>query len=109
MRLSTKLMAGLCGAAGSLIVGGAISSAAPEDAIINSTCTYPQVMAALNAQSPEQARTLSSNLAANAWLQSLIASPPEQRQQMVNQVRNVPEVQQYGPLIGKVAATCNNF
>jgi hemophore-related protein len=44
-----------------------------------------------------------------AWLQQLIASPTDQRRQMVQQAQSVPAVQQYEVLILQVANTCNNF
>ena len=94
----------------SLIAGGGIAAAAPDvNAIANSTCTYAQVMAALTAQSPDAANQLSSNPAATAWLQRLVASPPDQRQQMIAQVQSLPALQQYNGLISQVAHTCNNY
>jgi hemophore-related protein len=106
----TRLVVGMFGAASSLIVGSGIASAAPDiDAIANSTCTYPQVMAALNAQSPGTAKKISSNPMATAWLQQLVASAPDQRRQMIAQYQNFPEVQQYSGVISGVAGTCNNF
>jgi hemophore-related protein len=98
------------GAASALIVGSGVASAGPDvNAIVNSTCSYPQVMAALNAQSPAAARQISSNPMANAWLQQLVASPPDQRRAMIAQYQNVPAVQQYSGVISGVTATCNNF
>jgi hemophore-related protein len=110
MRLMTKLVAGSCGLAFALTTGAGIASAQPDvSPIINSTCTYPQVMAALNAQSPDMANQISSNPMATAWLQQLVASPPAGRRQMVQQAQGVPAVQQYTGLIFQVAGTCNNF
>jgi hemophore-related protein len=77
--------------------------------IVNSTCSYPQVMAALNAQSPATANQLSANPLAVAWLQQLVASPPDGRTQMVQQAQGVPAIQQYTPLIMQVANSCNNY
>ena len=78
MRSTTKLVVAIGGLALSLTAGAGIASAAPDvSAIVNSTCTYPQVMAALNAQSPQMAKQISGNPAANAWLQALINSGPE--------------------------------
>ncbi|WP_435405538.1 hemophore-related protein [Mycolicibacterium komossense] len=108
--MTTKLVASLCGAAATLIVGGGLASATPDtNAIVNSTCSYPQVMAALNAQDPAVAAKVSSNPLATAWLQQLVAAPPPQRQVMVDQAAGVPEVQQYSGLIGQVATSCNNY
>ena len=110
MPLTSRLTIGFGGLLLSLVVGGGIASAAPDvNAIVNSTCTYPQVMAALNAQSPDAANQLSSNPAATAWLQRLVASPPDQRQQMIAQVQSLPALQQYNGLISQVAHTCNNY
>jgi hemophore-related protein len=110
MRATNKLIAGLCGVAASIVVGSGIASAAPNiDAIVNSTCTYPQVIAALDAQSPETAGELQSNGLATAWLQSLVAAPPDQRRQMIAQVQGIPQLQAYGPVIGQVAASCSKY
>jgi hemophore-related protein len=93
-----------------LSAGGGIASARPDvEAIVNSTCTYPQVMAALNVQSPDAANKITSNPMANGWLQSLIAAPPEQRRTMLQQAQGVPEVQQNAGLINQVTNTCNNY
>jgi hemophore-related protein len=109
--LSTmKLVVALGGVALSLTAGSGMASAEPDvNPIINSTCTYPQVMAALNDQSPELADQLSSTPAANAWLQGLIAASPDQRKIMVAQAQAMPGVQQYTPVILQVANTCNNY
>ena len=66
-------------------------------------------MAALTAESPDAANQVSSNPIANAWLQRLVASPPEGRRQMVQQAQGVPALQQYTGLIFQVAGTCNNY
>jgi hemophore-related protein len=110
MPFTAKVLAGAAGFLLPLIAGSGIAGAAPDtSAIVNSTCTYPQVTAALNAQSPDAARELESNPMATAWLQQLVASPPEQRQQMVEQAQDLPAVQEYSGLIAQVVNTCNNF
>jgi hemophore-related protein len=110
MALTTKLAAGLGGLAMALMAGSGIASAAPGDeAIVNSTCTYPQVMAALNAQDPAAAGQVNANPMATGWLQSLVAAPPAKRQQMIDSVRGIPQVQQNVGLISSVASSCNNY
>ncbi|HEX2286769.1 MAG TPA: hemophore-related protein [Mycobacterium sp.] len=110
MHLKTKILAASGGLVLSLTAGAGIASAQPDvSPIINSTCTYPQVMAALEAESPDVANQLSATPAATAWLRTLIDSPPAQRQQMVKQAQSIPAVQQYTPLILQVANTCNNY
>ncbi|HJT95008.1 MAG TPA: hemophore-related protein [Mycobacterium sp.] len=107
---TTKLVAAVGGLGLAFTTGIGIASAEPDvTPIINSTCTYPQVMAALNAQSPELAGQLSETPLATAWLQQLIASPPDGRRAMVAQAQRVPAVQQYTPVIIQVANTCNGF
>jgi hemophore-related protein len=110
MTLTTKLVAGLCGVATSMIVGTGVASASPDmGSIVNSTCSYPQVIAALNSENPGVAAQVTGNPLATAWLQQLVAAPPPQRQVMVNQAAAVPDVQRYSGLIGQVASTCNNY
>src|SRR5262245_35235208 len=110
MRSTTKLVVAIGGLALSLTAGAGVASAAPDvSAIINSTCNYDQVMAALNAQSPQMAKQISSNPAANAWLQQLINSGPDGRAQMVEQAQQYPAVMAYQKLIMNVATTCNSF
>jgi hemophore-related protein len=107
---STKLVVAVSGLALAFTTGIGIASAEPDvTPIINSTCTYPQVMAALNAQSPDLANQLSKTPAANGWLKSLIAASPDQRRVMVAQAQAMPGVQQYTPVIIQVANTCNSF
>jgi hemophore-related protein len=110
MLSTTKLIVASGGLALSLTAGAGIASAGPDvSPIINSTCTYPQVVAALNAQDSGLAQQLSQTPAATGWLQALIGAPPEQRKKMVAQAQAIPAVQQYTPVIIAVANTCNNF
>jgi hypothetical protein len=83
----TKWAVAVAGLTLSLSAGAGIASAQPDaSAIVNSTCTYPQVMAALNDQNPGVANELNANPIATGWLQGLVAAPPGQRAQMVQQV-----------------------
>jgi hemophore-related protein len=110
MLLKAKLVVVSAGVALSLSTGAGIASAQPDtSAIVNSTCTYPQVMAALNDQNPGLAAELNAEPAAAGWLQSLVAAPPPQRALMVQQVQGLPELQPYMPVIIQVANTCNNY
>lgn len=110
MRSTTKLVAATGGLALLLTAGAGVAAAQPvDDAIVNSTCSYSQVIAALNAQSPDLAQQFEETPAATGWLKSLIAAPAEQRRVMVAQARAFPGVQQYTGVITQVANTCNNF
>ena len=107
----TKLVVTACaGLALSLSAGAGVASATPDaSAIINSTCTYPQVTAALDDQSPETANELTANPLAAGWLQGLVGAPPDQRAQMIQQVQGIPALQSYMPVIFQVADTCNDY
>ncbi|MCV7279227.1 hemophore-related protein [Mycolicibacterium flavescens] len=110
MRTTTKLAVASGGLAVLLTAGAGVASAQPvDDVIVNSTCTYPQTIAALQAQDPKLAQQLQEVPAANGWLKSLIAASPDQRRAMVAQARSFPGVQPYIPVITAVASTCQNF
>lgn len=110
MQSTMKLVVAVSGLSLALSTGAGIASAQPDtSAIINSTCNYSQVMAALNAEDPNMAGQVSSNPALVAGLQNLIASGPEGRRQTVAQWQGVPALQPYIPLISRVANTCNNY
>jgi hemophore-related protein len=110
MSLTTKVIVGCSGVLMSVFASAGIASAAPDvEAIVNSTCTYPQVMAALQAQDPAAASQLSGSPMATGWLQQLVASPPDGRRAMVKQVQAYPQLNGYTALINSVAANCNNF
>jgi hemophore-related protein len=110
MLSKAKLLGAAAGLTLSLIAGAGIASAQPDmSVIVNSTCTYPQVMAALNDQNPGVAGELNANPVATGWLQGLVAAPPDQRAQMVQQVQGIPALQPYIPVIFQVANTCNSY
>jgi hemophore-related protein len=110
----TRLAAVVAGLALSLTVGAGVASADPDlGPIVNTTCSYPQVMGALNAQDPAAAAQINSSPGAQSGLQRFLAAPPSERLEMVQQVESSPRAQQYfGKYVGlvqQVAATCNNY
>jgi hemophore-related protein len=110
MLSTVKLLVASGGVVMALTAGAGIATAQPDvNVIVNSTCTYPQVIAALTAQDRAMAQQVTANPAMVAGLQNLIASPPDERRQMVQQWQNVPALQPYIPLITRVAGTCNKF
>jgi hemophore-related protein len=110
MSLTTKMIVGCSGVLMSVFASAGIASASPDvEAIVNSTCTYPQVMAALQDQDPGAARQLSGSPMATGWLQQLVASPPEGRRAMVAQVQAYPQLGNYTGLINSVAGSCTNY
>ena len=99
----TLMMAGL---AFSLTVGAPIASASPNlDSAVNTTCSYPQVMAALTAQ---DARASQSPTAQSA-LRQFLAAPTAQRQMMAEAIVNYPANAPYLGLLQTAFDTCNNY
>ncbi|BBY38641.1 hypothetical protein MMAN_27750 [Mycobacterium mantenii] len=92
-----------------LTAAAGIASADPADAIINTTCNYGQVIAALNATDPAAAQQLNSSPVAQSYIRNFLASPPAKRQQMAQQIQAMPSAQKYYADINQVAVTCNNF
>jgi len=108
-------------AVGGLTAVAAFSSVAPAsadsmmDALVNTSCSYGQVTAALNAQSPAWASQLRNRPDMQANLQQFLALPADQRQQQIAQQQAAnPQLQamlaaQLGPTIVQVANTCMNY
>ena len=116
--MATLSLARLLAAVGALalllIPGAGVASADPDlSPAINSTCNYSQVMSALNAASPAAAAALSASPTAQAMLRGFLASSPDQRQQIAQELQSRPESQQYFQqyvgVVLQVANTCNNF
>ena len=92
-----------------LATGIGVASAQPDlSPLVNTTCSYPQVIAALNAGSPGAAQTFNGSVLAQAWLRSFLASPPDQRQHMLQGLTGSRAQQYLGPAL-QAAATCNNY
>lgn len=101
-------------AAGSLALplsaGAGFASASPDlGPIINTTCSYSQVHAALVAENPAAAAEFDASPNGPGMLQMFLNSPPTKRQQLAGFVQNSPEAQQYVGTIVQVANTCNNY
>ncbi len=104
----TKLAAAVGGLALSLTTGIAVASADPDlSSVINTTCTYDQAFAALNAIDPEAARALEASTLAQSWLRSFFAAPVDQRQRMVQQTQSIRVARQYAGLITQITSTCH--
>lgn len=53
--------------------------------LVNTTCSYAQITAALTAEAPDLASMLNGRPQAQTRLQQFLALPPDQRQQRINQ------------------------
>jgi hemophore-related protein len=110
VRLSlTRLAAAVGGAAVALSVAAGVASADPLDPIINTTCNYGQVMAALNATDPGAAAQFNQSPVAQSYLRNFLNSPPPKRAQMAQQLQAMPSAAQYFNTIQNVAGVCNNY
>jgi hemophore-related protein len=106
----TRAAAGVGGLAVVLAAGGGIASADPElGPIVNTTCSYGQVMGAMKAESPQAAADFNSSPAADSWLRSFLAAAPAERKQMAREVEGLPALQPYKPVIKQIANTCKNY
>jgi hemophore-related protein len=107
MRLSLgKLAAAVGGVAVALSAATGVASADP---IIDTTCNYGQVMAALNATDPATAAQLNESPMAQNYLRQFLAAPPPKRVQMAQQIRAMPQAAQFMGTIENVAGVCNNY
>jgi hemophore-related protein len=94
----------------SLTAGAGVASADPDLAsAVNTTCTYPQFVAALNAQNPQYASAFNSSPELQAQLQQFLAGSPDQRQQWAQAVVRNPANQQLIPILKTAFDTCSNF
>ena len=105
----TGLAAAAAGLALSLTVSPVASADPDLGPIVNTTCNYSQVIAALNAQDPAAAGQFNSSPIAQSYLRQFLAASPPQRQAMAQQAMNTPGAAQQFGLVQQVAATCNNF
>jgi hemophore-related protein len=105
-----RLAAAFGGAALSLTAVAGAASAAPDlGPAVNTTCSYDQFVAALNAQDPSIATAFNSSPQIQSNLRQFLAAPPSQRQQMAQQMVSRPANQPYLGVIQQAFSTCNNF
>lgn len=87
-----------------------VASAQPDlGAIINTTCTYDQVIAALDDQHPDLAVQFAQQRGGQQAVRSFLASSPQQRQATVAFLQGNPTAQAYFVPILDVANSCNNY
>lgn len=104
----SKLAAAVGGAAVALSAAAGLPRQTP-DPIINTTCNYGQVIAALNANDPATAQQLNESPFAQNYIRQFLAAPPPKRQQMAAQIQGMPAAAKYFNTIQQVAVVCNNY
>jgi hemophore-related protein len=105
---STRLVVAVGVLALSVTTGVGVASAEP-DPLINTTCSYEQFVAALDAQSPDTAKAFNTNPDAQAVLHTFLDSPVDGRQQILQQAAGTPLGKELGPGVLRLAQTCNNY
>jgi hemophore-related protein len=100
------LIAAAGGVALSLAIGTGVASADP---LIDTTCTYPQVVAALNSENPVLAEKLNGNPLAAAMVGNFLSAPPSERAQLVQEYQATSWGQKYFGQMAAIAGTCNNY
>ncbi|WP_420715911.1 hemophore-related protein [Mycobacterium sp. 663a-19] len=94
----------------SLAAGAGIASADIDlDPAVNTTCTYDQLVAALNAQDPIIAAALNASPDAQASLRQFLAGSLSQRRQTAQQIVNNPHSRPYIGVLQRTFDTCHNF
>ena len=111
LKLSRKNIAiTLGGLAVAIPLSAGVASAQPDlGPIINTTCTYDQVIAALNDQHPDLAAQFAQQRSGQQAVRNFLASSPQQRQATVAFLQGNPTAQAYFGPISDVANSCNNY
>lgn len=105
-----RLTAVAGGVALSVAAAAGVASAQPNfEPMINTTCTYDQAMAAVHAENPMAAQYLDSSPPNLEFLRVFVASSPDQRRNLISQVRNNPGAAEAFPVIQQMFASCQNY
>lgn len=119
-----RIVAGIGVFAAVSMSGAGIASAEPgAGPLIETTCSYAQLMAALQVEAPEASARLAQRPDAQAKLQEFVALPVDQRKQRVqgfldrnpdvrakiDERRSTAEGQGKVQMLARLAATCHNY
>jgi hemophore-related protein len=106
----TRLAVAVGGLALSLAAGAGVASATPDlGPAVDTTCSYPQLVSALNAQGPEVGAGFNQSPILQAGLSQFLVSGPAERQQMAENMANAPAFAPYMGTVEQAFLTCNNF
>jgi hemophore-related protein len=94
----------------SLSAGAGIASAVPDiGPMVNTTCTYDQAMRAVHAENPMAAQYLDQSPPNLQFLQTFMASSPDQRVNLLRQIQNNPGADQAFPIFKQMMTDCKNY
>lgn len=106
----TRLGVAIGGLTLAFTAGAGAASADPDlGPAVNTTCTYDQLVAALNAQDPTLAAVFDNSPDAQSGLRQFLAGSPSQRRQLAQQIVSNPDSQPYIGVLQRSFDTCNNF
>lgn len=106
----TRLAVAVGGLAVAFAAGAGVASATPDlGPAVNTTCSYPQLVKALNAQDPQVGAAFNQQPRLKSGLQMFLASPPAARQQMAANLASAPAFAPYMGTVEQAFLTCNNF
>jgi hemophore-related protein len=106
----TRLTAAVGGLALSVTAGAGVASAQPDfGPMVNTTCTYDQAMAAVHAENPMAAQYLDASPPNLEFLRVFLASSPDQRMNLIDQVKNNPGAAEAFPIIQQMFASCHKY
>lgn len=120
---AVRVLAGFTAAAAVTVALASSAAAEPSGKLIETTCSYQQVDAALQAEAPQLADRLHSRPEAQSKVQELLALPvPERRDRVqgfldrnpdvraaVERRRSTPEGQATVAKLNRIAETCHNY
>src|ERR1700694_1363184 len=106
----TRVAVAVGGLALSLTAGAGVASADPVyGPITDTTCTYDQAMAAVHAENPMAAQYLDQSPPNLEFLRVYVGSSPDQRVNLLNQIKNNPGANQALPVFRQMLTTCNKY
>ena len=106
----TRLAVAVGGLTLSLTAGAGVASANPDlGPAVNTTCTYGQLVAALNAQDPTIAAIFNSSPPMQSGLLEFLAGSPSQRTEIAQQMVSNPHSTPYIGVLQRTFDTCNNY
>jgi hemophore-related protein len=106
----TGLAVGVGCLALSLTAGAGVASATPDiGPMVNTTCTYDQAMRAVHAENPMAAQYLDQSPPKLQFLQTFMASSPDQRVNLLKAIQNNPGADQAFPIFKQMMTDCKNY
>lgn len=97
------------GVAVSTTTGSGVGAANPDDAALNTNCTYLQMVDAINTHSDETFVRFHRSIAAQTLMKRFIATPPYERAGVLEAMRGIPEVAPLAELLPELAAECKEI